>query len=142
MMSISLENLTQILVKIRISSSLEEEILTTVKDEITLLEVNNEELTFEESCILDEEYLFKLKIENDEEGISGDHHPNESCIRHRFQVSIRLDQFCFCFYFVNLRLQYIISHIFVYIRFHFVKSYVNILLLLLHVWFHSKFHYT
>ena len=89
-MSIILENLTQILVKIRISSSLEEEILTAVKDEISLPEANNEESTFEESCISNEEHLFKLEIGEDEKGISSDHHENEICIEHMFQVSIRL----------------------------------------------------
>ena len=83
-----------------------------MKDEITLPEANKEESTVEESCILDEEHMFKLKIEEDEEGISGDHHENESCINQWFPVSIRLDQFCFCFYFVNLHLQSLISHIF------------------------------
>ena len=102
--------------------------------------VNKEESTVEESCILDEEHLFKLEIEEDEEGILGDHHTNESCIEQCFQVSIKLYHFCFCF--VNLDLQFLVSHIFVYIRFHFIKAYVNILLLLLHVWFHWKFHYT
>ena len=90
-MSISLEKLTQILAKIRISSSLEEEILTAVKDEITPREANKEQSTFEESYISDEEHMFELEIEEDEEGISGDHHANESCIKHMFQVSVRLD---------------------------------------------------
>ena len=76
MMSIILENLTQILAKIKISSSLEEDILTTIKDEITLPEANNEE-----SCISDKEYMFELEIEKDEEGISSYHHENESCIK-------------------------------------------------------------
>ena len=118
-----------------ISSSQEEEILTAVKNEIPLPESNKEE-----SCKSDEEHMFELEIEKDEEGISGDHHANESCIEHRFQVSVSLDQFCFCFcfYFVNLHLQFLISHTFEYIRSHFV----NIFLLLLHVWFHWKFHYT
>ena len=83
-MSISLEHLTQILAKTGISSSLEDDILTTVKDVITPPEANKEELTFEESCVLDEEHLFKLEIEEDEEGISGDHHANESCIQQWF----------------------------------------------------------
>ena len=132
-MCISLDQLTQILAKVGISSSQEKEILTAVKDEVTPPEANKEESTIEESCISDEEHLFELKIEEDEEGISGDHHANESYIEQWFQVSIRLDQFCFCFYFVNLHLQYLILQTFEYIRFH---------LLLLHVWFHCKFHYT
>ena len=136
MMSISLEKLTHILAKIGISSSLEEEILTAVKDEITLPQANNEESAFKESCISDEEHLFELEIEEDEEGISGDHHVNKNCIEHRFQVSIRLDQFLFCFYFVNLHLQ------FKYIRFHFVKLNLNFCSVLLHRWLHWQFHYT
>ena len=110
--------------------------MIAAKDVINPPGVNKEESVFEESCISDEEHLFELEIEEDEEGISGDHHANESCIEHRFQVSIRLDQFCFHFFFVNLHLQHLISLTFEYIRFQFVKSYVNILLLLLDVWFH------
>ena len=91
MMSISLQNLTQILAKAGISSSQEEEILTPVKDEITLPEANNEESTLEEYCKSNKEHMFELEIEEDEEGISGDHHANERCIEQRFQVSIRLD---------------------------------------------------
>ena len=76
MMRISLEKLTQILAKSEISSSQEEEILTAVKNEITPPEANKEESTVEESCIWDEEHLFELEIEEDEKGISGDHHVN------------------------------------------------------------------
>ena len=101
-----------------------------------------EKSTSEELYTSDKEQACEKKIEEDEEGISGDHLANESCIKQWLQVSIRLDQFCFCFYFVNLYLQYLISHIFEYIKLYFVKSYVNILLLLLHVWFQWKFHYT
>ena len=131
-MNLILERLTQILAKVGISSSLEEEILTAIKDEITPPQANKEESTFEESCISNEEHLFELDIEEDEERISSDHHANESYVKQWFQVSIRLDQFCFCFYF-DLNLQSLVSRTFKSIRFHFVKSYVNILLLLLHV---------
>ena len=141
MLSLILEQLTQILAKVGISSSQEDEILIAVKDVNTPPDTNKEESTFEESLTSDEEHLFKLEIEEDEEGISDDHYANESCIKQCFQVSIRLDQFCFCFYF-DLHLQSLISHTLKYIRFHFVKSYVNNILLLLHVWFHWKFHYT
>ena len=48
MMSIILENLTQILAKVGISSSHEEEILIAAKDVITPREANKEESTFEE----------------------------------------------------------------------------------------------
>ena len=139
-MSVSLELLTEILAKAKISSQ-EDEILTAIKNATTPPEAK-EELTFEEFYTSDTEQLGEKENEENEEGISGDHHANESCIEHRFQVSIRLDQFCFCFCSVNLHLQSLISHTFDYIRFHFIKSYVNILLLFLHVWFHWKFHYT
>ena len=47
-MSINLEQLTQILAKVGISSSQEEWILIAVKDVITPPDTNKEELTFEE----------------------------------------------------------------------------------------------
>jgi hypothetical protein len=55
-MSISLEQLTQILAKVRISSSHKEEILTTVEGLITPPTTNNES-TYEEACIFNEEQL-------------------------------------------------------------------------------------
>ena len=63
-MSISLEQLTQILAKSRISSSKEEEIFTTVKDLTTLLEAN-EELVFKESYTSEWEQLFEQEVEED-----------------------------------------------------------------------------
>ena len=60
-MNISLEQLTQILVKLWISSSQEEEILTTIKD-LTTPPETNKEYTFEESCRLDGEQLFEHEI--------------------------------------------------------------------------------
>ena len=65
--------------------------MIAAKEVINPLEAKKEELTFEESCILDEEHMFELEIEEDEEAISSDHHANESCIEKWFQVSIRLD---------------------------------------------------
>ena len=120
-MSISLEKLTQILAKVGISSSHEEEILIAAKDVITPLEAKKEESTSEESCILDEEHLFELEIEEDEEGILGDQHANESCIEQWFQVSTRLDQRSFHFYFINSYFQDLIFYIIVYSRFSFSK---------------------
>ena len=90
-MTIRLEKLTQILAKFEISSYQEEEILTTVKGEITPPETNKEESTLEESCISEGEHLFKLEIEEDEEGISGDHHAIGSCIEQWIQVSTSLN---------------------------------------------------
>lgn len=65
-MSISLEKLTQILASVRISSSCEEEILTSAKSLTTPPKESNE-LTFEES-----EQLFELEIEEDEEKLQHD----------------------------------------------------------------------
>ena len=90
MMSTSLEKLTQILAKIKISSSLEDDILTTVKDAITPPEAK-EEPASEEFYTSNKEQACEKEIEEDEEGISGDHHANESCIEQCFQVSIKLD---------------------------------------------------
>ena len=90
-MSISLEQLTQILAKHEISSSLEEEILIAAKDLITPAEANKEESTFEESCISEGEHLFELEIEEDEEGISGYHHAIKSCIEQWIQISTSLN---------------------------------------------------
>ena len=88
-MSISLDQLSQLLAEAGISSSQEKEVLITAKRFTTPHEVK-EELTFEESCISDEQHLFKLEIEREEEGISGDQ-SNESRIEQWFQVSIILD---------------------------------------------------
>ena len=145
-MSISLYQLTQILEKTGISSSLEKEILIAPKS-LTTPPEPNEESKFEELCTSHEEKLCEQEIEEDEDEILGaqnkeEHHAYGSCIEQWFQVSTRLDQFCFCFYFVKLHLQHLISHIFVFVRFHFVKLYVNFFLLLLDVWFQWKFHYT
>ena len=141
-MSISLEQLTHILAKVRISFSHEEEILIAAKDVINPPGLNKEESVFEESCISDEEHLFELEIEEDEEWISGYHHANESCIKQWFQVSTRLDRFCFRFYFINSHSHHSIFYIIVYSRFSFSNLKDNFGLLLLDVWFHLKFHYT
>ena len=63
MIHASVEQLTHILEKARISSSQEEEILTAIKDKITPPTANNVESTFDEL-----EHLFELEIEEDEEG--------------------------------------------------------------------------
>ena len=109
------------------------------KDVITPPEANKEELAFEESCISDEEHLFELEIEDDEEEISGDHHAIESCIEQWIQVSTRLDRFCFRFYFINSYFQHSIFYIIVYSRFSFLKLKDNFGLLLLDRWLHWKF---
>jgi len=57
-MSVSLELLTQILVKVKISSSLEKEILTRIVSSTTPQEIN-EDSTSEESCVSDGEQSFE-----------------------------------------------------------------------------------
>ena len=66
----------------------------------------------------------------------------EIIIEQWFQENTRLDQFHFCFYFINLNFQQLISHIPVYFNFSFAKLTMYIFLLLLCVWLHWKFHYT
>ena len=104
-MSIILEQLTKIIAIVGISSSQEEHILTTFKS-LSTPPTLKEESTFEELCILDEEELCKQVIKEYEEGISVDLNQNvnqsyEIFIEQWFQVSARLDQFCFSFYFVK-----------------------------------------
>ena len=115
--------------------------LITAKDVITPFEANKEESTFEESCIEDEEHMFELEVEKDEELISIDHHVNKSCIKQWFQVSIKLDRFCFCFYFINLHFQHLIFHIILYSRFSFLELKDNLGLVLLDSWLHWIFHF-
>ena len=98
-MSISLDQLSQLLAETWISSSQEKEILIVAKRFTTPPEVK-EESTFEESCILDEEHLFELDIEREEEGILNDQHSEEypasgSCIEQWIQVSTSLNLFFF-----------------------------------------------
>ena len=83
-MSISLDQLTQILVEAGISSSQEEEIIIVAK-RFTTLPQEKEESTIEELCTSCEDQLCEMKIKKDEKGISADQHPKEylangSCI--------------------------------------------------------------
>ena len=87
--SLDLELLTEILAKDGISSSQEEEILTAIKNATTPPEAK-EEPASEEFYTSNKEQACEKEIEEDEEGISGDHHANESCIEQCFQVSIKL----------------------------------------------------
>jgi len=65
-MSISLEKLTQILAKVRIHSSWEEEILTAAEILITPPKANVE-TTYKEPCTSDNEQLCEQEIEEDNE---------------------------------------------------------------------------
>lgn len=145
-MSVSLEHLTQILAKVGISSSQEEEILTAIKG-LNAPPEAKEELIIEESCASDDEQLFEQKIEGNEEGVSGElnkeeHHAYKSCIEQWFRVGIHLDKFRFCFYLVSFPLQQLDSLIFVNFYFSFEKLPMNIFILLLHAWLHWIFDYT
>jgi hypothetical protein len=101
-MNVSLEKLTQILEKARISSSQEDEILIAIKD-LNSPPKEKDKLTFEESCASNGEELFEQ--ENEEE-VSSDlnedvNHAYESLIEHYFQVSTSLIQ-SFHFFLLNL----------------------------------------
>jgi hypothetical protein len=132
-MSVSLEILTQILADIGISSSLEEDILTRIKDSNTPPE-KIEYSTSEESCISNDEQSFEQEIEEDEEelqhDLSEENRAYEILIEQWFQITTQLDQ-CFCFYLVSLSLQQLDSFTLVYFHFSFKKWPLNILLLLL-----------
>ena len=117
--------------------------MTAIKD-LNSPPEEKDELTFEESCASDGEELFEQ--ENEEE-VSSElnedvNHAYESLIEHWFQVSTRIDKFCFCFYFINLHFEQLNSHIIVHSRFHFSKLKLNLCLLLLSRWLHWKFDYT
>jgi hypothetical protein len=144
-MNLSLEQLTQILAKVRISSSLEEEILTAAESLFTPPEAN-EESTYEESCIFNKEQLGEKEIEEDNEelqhDLSEEQHAYESLIEQWFQVSTRLDKFHFCFYSVKSQSQQFNLFFFGDFYFSCVKMKMNIILLLLREWLHWKFNYT
>jgi hypothetical protein len=93
-MNVNLELLTQILEDVGISPSLEEDILTRIKDSNTPSETI-EDSTSEESCISDDEKSFKQKIEEDEEelqhDLSEENRAYESLIEQWFQVTTQLD---------------------------------------------------
>ena len=128
-MSVILEQLAQILAKTGISSSQEEEILTTAQSLNTPLETN-EKSTSEE-------------IEEDNEELQQDpskeKHAYESIIEKWFQVSTRLAPL---FYFYLEILQQLDSFTLEYFHYSFKKLPLNILLLLLRAWLHWKFVYT
>jgi hypothetical protein len=127
-MSVSLEQLAQILVKVRISSSHEEEILTVAQSLNTPPETN-EELTSEE-----------LEEDNEEmqHDLSEGNCTYERFIDKWFQVSTHLDKF----HFFSLLLQQQNSFILVNFHFTFEKFPLNIFLLLLREWLHWLFDYT
>jgi hypothetical protein len=138
-MSISLEQLTQILVEAGISSSLEEKILIAAESLITPPETDNE--STHEECEQEEE-------EDNEElqhDLSETNYAYESLIERWFQAGTRLESFSFSFYFDNLEFQQFSDYhlyIYVYFRLSFVKLKENIFVLLLREWLHWKFDYT
>ena len=94
--SLDLELLIEILAKAGISFSQEEEILTIIKNATTPLEAK-EESTSEEFYTSDKKQACEKENEENEEGISGDHHANKGCIEQWFQVRVSLNQFFFLF---------------------------------------------
>ena len=144
-MSVSLEQLAHILAKIRVSSSLEEEILTAAESLNTPSETN-EESASEDSCIFDDKQSFEQEIDEDDKELQHDLSEGkcayESHIERWFQVSTQLDQFNFSFYLVSLSLQQEDSFIILNFHLSFEKLPLNILLLLLREWLHWKSDYT
>ena len=143
-MCLILEQITQILAKVCISSSLEKEILIAAESLITPPETD-EESTYEESYTFEDEQSCKQEIEEDHEELQHDlrsgNHAYESPIERWFQASTRLENFSFYFFLVNSQLQQLIPHILVYPHLLFAKLTLNIFLLLLHEWLHWIFDY-
>ena len=104
-MSVRLEQLTQILAKVGISSSHKEKILTATKGLITPPTMN-EASTFEGFCTFNEEQLCKQEVEKDNKELRHDlrseNYAYESIIERWFQEGTRLDPFSFYFCFVKL----------------------------------------
>ena len=144
-MSLSFEQLTQILAKVGISSPLEEEILTAAESTINPPEID-EELTYKESCTFNGEQSCEQEIEEDHEELQHDstskNYAYEIPIEQWFQASTRLEQFSFSFFLVNSESQQLILHIYVYPHLLFAKITLNIFLLLLREWIHWIFKYT
>jgi hypothetical protein len=144
-MSVSLEQLTQILAKVKISSSHKEEILTAVEGLIPP-PTTNDETTYKELYTSDDEQSCEQEIEEDNEELRHDlrseNYAYENIIEQWFQAGTRLDPFSFSFYFVNLQFRHLISHVYVYFRSSFAKLTLNIFLLLLRSWLHWIFDYT
>ena len=99
-----MEQLTQILAKVGISSSHEEEILKAAESLVTPPTANKES-TYEESCTSDDEQSCEQENEEDHEELQHDMR-SENCayenpIERWLQPSTRLEQFSFSFCLVN-----------------------------------------
>ena len=144
-MSLSSEQLTQILVKVGISSSLEKEILTAAESLITPPETD-EESTYEESYTSNDKQSCEQEIEEDHEELQHDlrsgNYAYESPIERWFQASTKLEQFIFSFFLDNSQSHQLISQISVYPHLLFAKFILNIFVLLLREWLHWIFNYT
>ena len=138
-MSLILEQLTQILAKVGISSSLEKEILTAAESLITPPETD-EESTYEESYTFDGEPSCEQEVKEDNNefhhDLRNENYAYKSPIERWFQASTMLEQFSFSFFRVNSQLHQLIPHISVYPHLLFVKLTLNIFLLLLCEWLH------
>ena len=138
-MSISLEQLTQILAEAGISSSLEEKILIAAKSLITPPETDNQ--STHEECKQEEEEDNK-ELQHD---VSETNYAYESPIEQWLQAGTGLKSFSFSFSFDNLEFQQFsnfLLYIHAYSRLSFVKLEENICILLLREWLHWKFDYT
>ena len=103
-MSISLDHLTHILAKAKISSSQEEEILIAAKDVITPPEATKEETIFEEACTFDDEQLCEQEIKELRHDLRSENYAYERIIKRWFQAGTRLDPFSFSFILLNYSL--------------------------------------
>ena len=128
-----MEQLTQILAKVGISSSHEEEILKAAESLIT--PTMNKKSTYEESCTSEDEQSCEQEIKEDHKELQHDlrseNYAYKSLIKRWFQASMRLEQFSFSFYLVISQPQQLNSFIFVYFHCLFTGLKDDIFLLLL-----------
>ena len=100
-MSLILEQLTQILAKVAISSSLEKEILTAAESLITP-PATNKESTYEESYTFDDRQSCEKEVQGNNNELQHDlrseNYAYESPIERWFQANTRLEQFSFSFF--------------------------------------------
>ena len=142
-MSISLEQLSQILAEVGISSSYEKKILTAVESLNTPPKEN--ESTYEKYCTFGEKQLVKQEIEEDNEewrhDLKEENRAYESFIEQWFHLKTWLDP-PFYFYLGSFQLQQLDLFTFAFFHFSFTKFTMNIFIILLCGWLHWLFDYT
>ena len=146
-MNISLEELSQILAVVGISSSREEHILTVVKNLSTSPKVK-EEPTFHETHISNGEKSFEPETEQAKEEMRCDlnqewNQEYHSSIEIWFKVVTRSHHsFILPSLFVSYYFPQLVSHTLICFKLHFPNMSVNKFIILLRMWLNWKYAYT